>query len=466
MKVTELRVHGVGAPPPEALLADLAPTQVAGNRIAGFYRTSDFAIPGCPGSERHVECYAWSGLTSRSKTRALWIALLPFMFGNLAGWMCSPQTKEKPWRFAVHRASAALSALALTVNAVLVAVIVTADVLAYQAVRGKLASHQWWLAPLQWPEINGHPGRQLLVAVLVPGVFLAILALLGSTSRKRYEAVYPPFEGENEPEPRPVSAASRKGGLASRDFWAGEASVRLLASLHIAAAVGFLAVTLCVTARTLESARAQWTGLWYLAVIAGAAALGLAAAYLITDATSTVGTTAPAGAEAKSGAASEPGAGTEQKSRAKAAARKPADTLRKACVRLAVILAAIAAVCAGVFSWLQPVVVPENAAALPGMAGVIKWTAAGLGVPVAVLAIHVLADAAWNLKGARSRLFAAPLVVLALGFSVLNIVMLGVLIWVAHIVGRVTTGPVDAASGSPGKSTSRTASPTAFPSSR
>ena len=36
--VVELRVHGVAGTPPEALLTDLAPLRVSGDRIAGFYR--------------------------------------------------------------------------------------------------------------------------------------------------------------------------------------------------------------------------------------------------------------------------------------------------------------------------------------------------------------------------------------------------------------------------------------------
>src|SRR6266571_6603624 len=35
--VTELRVHGVGGSPPDAMLGDLAPEQVSGDAIAGFY---------------------------------------------------------------------------------------------------------------------------------------------------------------------------------------------------------------------------------------------------------------------------------------------------------------------------------------------------------------------------------------------------------------------------------------------
>src|SRR5581483_946755 len=87
----ELRVHGVGGSPPEATRGDLAPEQVMGDAIAGFYRTADHRASEADEAERldvgrHVEVYSWGGLTSRSKARVLWLALLPFLFANLAGW--------------------------------------------------------------------------------------------------------------------------------------------------------------------------------------------------------------------------------------------------------------------------------------------------------------------------------------------------------------------------------------------
>ena len=97
----------------------------------------------------------------------LWLALLPFLFGNLAGWMCSTRTRRSGWRFKLHRLSHGLSGLALTINAVLVAVLISADLLAYQAVRAGRAGNQWWLAPLGWHEIAGYPARQLSLGVLV-----------------------------------------------------------------------------------------------------------------------------------------------------------------------------------------------------------------------------------------------------------------------------------------------------------
>ncbi len=195
--VTELRVHGVGGSPPDATLGDLAPEQVMGDAIAGFYRTSDHTATQQDRDarrdvDRHVEVYSWGGLTSRSKVRVLWLALLPFLFANLAGWMCSARTRDSAWRFRLHRLAAGLCALALTLNAALIAVMISADVNAYQTSRAGLALNQWWLAPLNWHFVAGHAARQVTIGVLV--VVLFVLALVGLASRSwRYEAVRPPY---------------------------------------------------------------------------------------------------------------------------------------------------------------------------------------------------------------------------------------------------------------------------------
>src|SRR3989440_5334890 len=150
--VTELRVHGVGGTPPEATLGDLAPEQVMGDAIAGFYRTSDHRASaadeaGGLDTDRHVEVYSWGGLTSRSKIRVLWLALLPFLFANLAGWMCPPGTRASAWRFRLHPLAPRLCAPALTVNAGPIAAMISADVNRYPAPPAGGAGPPVWLAP-------------------------------------------------------------------------------------------------------------------------------------------------------------------------------------------------------------------------------------------------------------------------------------------------------------------------------
>lgn len=253
--VTELRVHGVGGSPPDAILGDLAPEQASGDQIAGFYRSGGHRVSPADettgrDTDRNVECYSWGGLTSRSKIRVLWLALLPFLFGNLAGWMCSARTRRSGWRFKLHRLSHGLSGLALTVNAVLLAVLISAELLAYQAVRAGRAGHQWWLAPLGWHDVSGFATRQFLIGMLVPVLFLLLLAVLARRSW-RYEQVRPPFHGQTPPVTRQITASALPGGLAHPEFWDGEDSVKLLTEVHLAAAAGFLAVVLGVTAKLL-----------------------------------------------------------------------------------------------------------------------------------------------------------------------------------------------------------------------
>src|ERR1700759_3090008 len=136
-EVTEIRVHGVGGTPPDALLDDLSPQQVGGDRVAGFYRTADLesTTVGASGAKRHVEAYSWGGLTSRSGTRVLWLLLLPFLLANLAGWMYRGSVDDtgspQGIRFAMHRVATGLACLALTVNTVLVLVLIAPNVLAY-----------------------------------------------------------------------------------------------------------------------------------------------------------------------------------------------------------------------------------------------------------------------------------------------------------------------------------------------
>ena len=416
--VTELRVHGVGGTPPDAILGDLAPEQVSGDAIAGFYRSSDHrASDGDRDAhldvDRHVEVYSWGGLTSQSKIRVLWLALLPFLFANLAGWMCSARTRNSAWRFRLHRLAAGLGALALTVNAALIAVMISADVNAYQTARAGLARHQWWLAPLGWHFIAGHPARQVMLGVLVPVLFVLALVWLASMTW-RYEAVRPPYQvtAERKEKPRLITAAALKDGLADNEFWDGEGSVRLVTWLHLAVVAGFLAIVLGVTTKALTvTGSPHVIALGWIAIGLGAATVALGVGYVCLDAFGAV-----------------------------------TDELRG---RLPFLLApaGVALIAAGLFAWLQPGGPAPRAAELPGMASVIGWTTLAIAVVVAVALISMLL----GLPGSRGTLIGGPWVTLMLGFSLLNTVLLGAEIWVAHLVGPVTSNAADALSRPQGK---------------
>lgn len=266
--VTELRVHGVGGTTPGALLGDLAPQQVAGDAVAGFYRTADVSAGGVG---RHVEAYSWGGLTSRSGTRVLWLLLLPFLLANLAGWMCSPRAR----RSALHRWAVRLGALSLTLNGLVVVAMGTVDVLGYQCGTDPVCrDRHWWLFALRWSVVVDHPGRQILLGALFPALGLVLLGVLSFRSRERYETVRPPGIGLPPP-PSGRSAASLPDGLADPAFWDGARATKRLGRCHVAAAVAALTL-LVLHAAGLVVRLGPLSGLVQvvaLVVLAGAIAL-------------------------------------------------------------------------------------------------------------------------------------------------------------------------------------------------
>ena len=409
--VTELRVHGVGGTPPDAVLGDLAPEQVSGDATAGFYRSSDHRASDADRKarrdvDRHVEVYSWGGLTSRSKLRVLWLALLPFLFANLAGWMCSAATRNSPWRFRLHRLAGGLGALALTVNAALIAVIISADVVAYQTARAGLARHQWWLAPLGWHFIAGNPARQVMLGVLAPTLLVLALVWLASTTW-RYEAVRPPRRiAAERPNPaRRITAAALKDGLASDEFWDGESSVKLITWLHVAVVAGFLAIVLGVTTKALAvTGSPHVIALGWIAIGLGGATVALGVGYLCLDALDAMN-----------------------------------DELRRG---LPFLLApgGAALIAAGLFAWLQPAGPAPRAAELPAMTSVIGWTTLAIVAFLVVALVSMLL----GLAGSGGTLIGGPWITLMLAFSMLNTLLLGAEIWVAHLVGPVTSNAADA----------------------
>ena len=429
--VTELRVHGVGGSPPDAILGDLAPEQVSGDAIAGFYRSSDHRASAEDQDarqdvDRHVEVFSWGGLTSRSKIRVLWLALLPFLFANLGGWMCPPGTRMSAWRFRLHRLTAGLCALALTVNAALIAVMISADVNAYQVPRAGVAGNQWWLAPLRWHFVAGHPARQVMLGVLV--VVLFVLALLWVAKRSwRYEAVRPPYRVDNGPVNKRGKAAADTlvSGLADQEFWDGEGAVRLLSWLHLAVVGGFLAIVLGVTVRALRGGSPHASALGWTGIALGAATIVLAAGYLVLDALATPSMTPPGGPAALGAFAGK---------------------LRDLVVWL-LIPAGAGLICSGWFAWLQPGAHSVRTADLPGMAGVTGWTALAIAAAVAL----ALGSTLLGLRHSKGTLIGGPWVTLMLGFGTLNILLLGAEIWVAHLVGAVTSDAAKALSAKPGQ---------------
>ena len=311
-------------------------------------------------------------------------------------------------------------------NAALIAVMISADVNAYQTSRAGLAGHQWWLAPLNWHFVAGHPARQVTIGVLV--VVLFVLALVWLASRSwRYEAVRPPYRVQNGQKgtARKAAADTLAKGLADQEFWDGEGTVRLLTWLHVAVVGGFLAIMLGVTARALAGGSPQAAVLGWTGIALGAATIALAVAYVCLDALDTPSMGTP-DAEPTLGAFAE--------------------KLRGLVVYL-LVPAGAGLICSGWFAWLQPGTPSVRAADLPGMAGVTGWTALAIAVAVGIALISVLL----GLRDSGGTMAGGSWVTLMLGFGSLNILLLGAEIWVAHLVGPVTSDAAEALSAKPGQ---------------
>ncbi len=247
--LTEIRVHGVGGTPPEDLLGDLRPTRVAGDRIAGFYRTSD-------ARGRHREAYSWGGLTSHSPLRVLWTPLLPSMLANMAGWMARRRVMSDDEEASAEpatrtfRSFARLAALALTLSTAIMVTMPSLDTFAYQCLGQQPCRSRLWGAPfLNFVAPYDRPGFRLAAGIIAPVAVAVLFHILASRSRTSYEGVEPPAPGTARPVPYGRCAAAQPGGLRSADFWSGRRWHQHLSELHLAAglAVGAGILGWCVS---------------------------------------------------------------------------------------------------------------------------------------------------------------------------------------------------------------------------
>ncbi|HEX5401361.1 MAG TPA: hypothetical protein VFX16_03560 [Pseudonocardiaceae bacterium] len=412
-QVTELRIHGVGGTTADVLLDDIAPQQVGGDGVAGFYRTADLARPAAKGRgeiNRHVEAYSWGGLTSRSSVRVLWLLLLPFMFANLAGWMyrghVDANGQPHGIRFAAHRIASGVACLALTVNTVLVLVLIAPNLLAYQATRANLAG-RWWLWPLSWTWVKGHGERPLVIGFAAVAVLIVLLVALGVRTQSRYESVRPPWRLEANQDPktkapwRPrCSAADR--GMPHRDFWDAALAVRRMTGAHVGAAVGFLAVTFAITARAAAAGPVHGMAWWWLAMVLGIVVLAVATAVVAGDHWAEhIG---------------------------------PVEWLSWRLPRFVLHAAGpVALVFAAVFAFQQPAM-STAPGSLPGLDSITAATYIAVGATIVAM-ILVGATGLFVKHDKADGVFGGPAVVMALAVGLLNSMLLGALFVVGHSLG-------------------------------
>jgi|GEM_PF-1453942 len=170
--ITELRVHGVGGATPEELLGVPHAELVAGTDEAGFFRPAAW-LPGITAAD-HLEAYSWGGITSRSRSRALWVFLLPFAMLNIAGWMFSAH--DPGWRRPASVILVRLAALLNTAIFTTMFAVLLIDVVSYECATTADCDRTWFLAPWRW--WTDSPSEAVGVGVIaLAGVVLAVAAL-------------------------------------------------------------------------------------------------------------------------------------------------------------------------------------------------------------------------------------------------------------------------------------------------
>jgi hypothetical protein len=223
-QIVELRVHGVSGTPPEHMLDDPHPEQVAGDDAGRVFRRGHPLQVALGGSERVVEAFHWGRFTAGSATRALWLLLLPFAVVNLARYaLLLPQRRRLLDRVAdlVLR----LLGLLLTLTLVIASAYLALDVVARQCGGSPdCANGNRWLG---W-FVDRSFGVRLLVASVLPGLVLTLVWWFG---RQTFQ--HDPPGPKREPE-------AGNGAFQDLMFWRGAASAPLQRAAHAMAGCAVL----------------------------------------------------------------------------------------------------------------------------------------------------------------------------------------------------------------------------------
>ena len=236
----ELRVHGVSGTPPESLLDRPLVEQIAGDKIAGFFRPrleheqlDDAPNPFAPkrsGAARLVG-YCWGGLTSGSAGRALWLPLLPFTLINIA-------PRSRPARARSGETwliwyLCRLLALLMTGLFVLTGAGVGDDLMGWQCAHTQRCSQA---SPVKvfkhvFDQHNLSDEHMLLLGAVVPVLLLSLLWLVSARTWNRYERTV--ARKMKEPDNDDVQWNATEIGLESTLMWRNAAQVRRLRATHM-----------------------------------------------------------------------------------------------------------------------------------------------------------------------------------------------------------------------------------------
>ncbi len=278
MRAIELRVHGVSGTTPEALLDRQSVSQVAGDKIAGFYRprleserTDQAPNPFAPRQERapELEGYNWGGLTSGSPGRALWLLLLPFTLINVAprarpNDVGSGATSRTWWLWYLSR----VVALLLTLLFVLGAIGVGEDLVGWQCRKKGLCSDSLPGFFLTWLQQRGSGVRfasdlgPLFVSALLPGAVLFLLWFISGRTVNKYEQITVKVHDPQGVGLDATQCDELEVPLTSPWMWLNQDQVRRLRAVHIQSGLALILWTLTVpTQKRWGSAHTDTGGL-------------------------------------------------------------------------------------------------------------------------------------------------------------------------------------------------------------
>lgn len=225
-EVRELRIHGVGGSPGEALLGLRSPDQavVVGEGLGTVFLARRYDEEG-----RRVEGYDWGALTSSSPLQPLWIVLLPFTLLNVAGWMHPSFDSTSKRRIQAIQALVHALGILLTVTWTLWTAILLVDLVGYQLI-----------ARLFGPQLRllGVIGGLVATSLLMWGLYW-----IGRNTKQEFEAKLPAQDVLDDEE-RPTKWGAKET-LRWRTFFAHEREVDKRLNAHsLAVGVTLIAVAL------------------------------------------------------------------------------------------------------------------------------------------------------------------------------------------------------------------------------
>ncbi|HEX6342346.1 hypothetical protein [Umezawaea sp.] len=261
--VHELRVHGVSGTPPESMLGEPFPRQVAGDDTARFFRAAEpvTTLPGGtqPPRSRIVEAFHWGRFTSGGASRALWLLLAPFALLNLSRYMLLGRGKF---------ADGVLRLLGVVLTSVLVAntVHLCLELVVRQCSSSAvcLQDNGWLDFTATWPF-----GARLLLGVVPTAAVIGLLWWFG-----RQTFLYEPKGERHEWVPE-------DGSLRDHAFWHTSPRAPALRAAHVAVACAVTGILYSGALNTDVLTATAPTWLWAIAVGVGVllvllAALGVA----------------------------------------------------------------------------------------------------------------------------------------------------------------------------------------------